>query len=101
MNQMTRRRWCASSRARLLLLSCLRQIRHQLGVVFCAGGDLDEGHADLGGEELFGVGAGVGLGSFAVLDDEVHLLDAFAPDGVVFFQNVVMAMSCSCTPASL
>ena len=67
----------------LLLLSRHRQIRHQLGVVFCAGGDLDEGHAELGGEELFGVGAGVGFDSFAVLDDEVHLLDAFAPDDVV------------------
>ena len=67
----------------LLLLSCGRQTRHQLGIVFCAGGDLDEGHADLGGEELFGVGAGVGFGAGAVLDDEVHLLDAFAPDDVV------------------
>src|SRR5262249_31927508 len=42
-------------------------------------------HADLGGEELFVVGAlvGVALAAAVILDDEVHFLDAFAPDDVV------------------
>ena len=71
------------ARDSLLLLSCGRQIRHQLWVVFRAGGVLDEGHADLRREELLGVGAGVCFGAGAVLDDEVHFLNAFAPDDVV------------------
>ena len=40
------------------------------------------------GKNFFGVGAGVGFVIRAVLDDEVHLLDAFSPDDVVVLPNL-------------
>jgi hypothetical protein len=52
-------------------------------------------------EELSGVGACVGFGAGAVLDDEFHLLVAFAPDDDVVFPELSHVDVLLCTPASL
>src|SRR5262245_27937101 len=71
-----------SKTSQLRLLLRLGQIRNEAEIIFCACGDLDHRNPHLGREELLVIGplVGVAAAAAAVLDHQVHLLDAFRPD---------------------